>query len=98
MSRRPAVNRSINTLEALEESASFVLLTGSEEGLACTLDAGTHEPTGVHLHLLATHMQAIADELDTTVERAAMLGVDAHQEMSDSGAVAVSMDASDMED
>lgn len=98
MNRRPAVNRSVKALEGLNEEASFVLLTGGQDGLECKLDSGTHEPTGTHLHLLAVHLQTLADELDTTVEQTAMLGLNAHKEMEDGDAVAVSMDISDMED
>lgn len=89
MHDRPAQDRAIATLTDLTPDASFALFVGGQHGLDGVLDHGTHEPTGVQLHLLAVHLQTIAEELDTDVHHVAELGLDAHEEMT-KNAVSVS--------
>ena len=88
-----AVERAMRTLENLDRSASFAFMAGDDNGLDATLGHGTHEPEGVHVHLLATHMAALADQLDANVADVAKAGVEAHQQMEAAGAAVVVQDA-----
>ena len=86
------IQRTIELLEQMNDSASFVFLAGDENGLECTLASGTHEPTGVHLHLLAVHLDALSQRLGNDVEEVAQLGLNAYEQMQANGAVAIQSD------
>jgi|GEM_PF-3409060 len=91
MTDREEANRAINKLQNLTNDQSFVLLVGGQDNLDCLLEAGDHEPTGVHVHLLATHYQALADALSTDVGSISKRGLDAHRQMDASGANKVTL-------
>ena len=85
-----AVQRAKAALDAVDDDASFVVLVGDEHGMDATLEAGDHEPTAVHIHLLATHIQALADVLDEDVGEVTDEAVQTYHELEAAGAVAVS--------
>lgn len=87
-----AVDRAIRTLQNLDGEASFAFLAGDSNGLDCTLGHGTHEPAGVHIHLLATHMAALADQYGMDVGDVAKAGVEAHAKMEADGAGVIVQD------
>lgn len=88
-----AIGRAIQMLEDLDGTASWAFFAGDDTGLDATLGHGSHEPAAVHLHLLATHMDALSQQLDTSVEKVAKAGVEAHEKMEAEGAAAVARDA-----
>lgn len=88
-----AVQRAIATLEDLEGEASFAFLAGDSNGLDCTLGQGSHDPNGVHVHLLATHMAALSDVLNMDVGEIAKAGLEAHEKMEREAGAVVAQDA-----
>ena len=85
-----AVERTRKALDAVEADDSFVFLVGDENGVACNLHSGDHEPTGVHVHLLATHIRALADLTGADPENVAIEALNTLDRMDASGALTVS--------
>lgn len=89
-----AVNHAIQILKHIEEEASFAFLAGDDSGFDGTLRQGSHEPEAVHIHMLATHMAALADVFDMDVHEVAKAGVEAHVRMEAAGTAVVAEDYS----
>jgi len=85
-----SVERTREALDAVEADDSFVFLVGDEHGVACNLHSGDHVPTGVHVHLLATHLRALADLTGADPETVAIEGLNTLDRMDESGALTVS--------
>lgn len=92
MTRQQAIDNAIAALETMDDEATFVFLAGDSNGLDYTSNAGTHEPLGVHIHLLAVHLDAIAGLTESNVRHAANLGLDAHAQMESSDTTVIAYD------
>lgn len=95
MTGTSAHERTRELLDATTSDSSFVFIVGDEYGMDLALEAGDHEPTAVHLHLLATHINALADILDTSVADVAQEALTITQQLDEQGAAAITHELND---